>query len=366
MFPSQNVHYIRHYNVGYGDVNYPRSTEYKNRYTDLADRSKSPYLLRNSINAKSSQGNPASDAYDSLLNASMDRIDRPQQFRSESNPPATATNIGINRNPYAPIREIHATNDPSILRDFDSKRSAEHPYYQPAVNSLKQEQERKPILPQVIVPDVAAINLSSTANSNENQQAIEAANKVEENEIQKLNQKDSQQSYATNSQGRDADRDEWVMLMKHQTKVADLAEKREVADRKLRSQKYKEDLDYQTQFKNGKMTMEKNARKKDLDLVNLRNVELDKLERERLAKEKEYKEITRKEYDKQIAEQCPYGVSTVKQTSSKHLLEDDTKSRYSNQRDSSDDPFYLQDLNRRRYCQVFFDNDSMLLETRRR
>lgn len=35
MFPSQNVHYIGHYNVGYAKIKYPKQTEYRLKYTNV-------------------------------------------------------------------------------------------------------------------------------------------------------------------------------------------------------------------------------------------------------------------------------------------------------------------------------------------
>ncbi len=375
MFPGQNVHYIRHYNVGYVPGNFQPNTEYRYKYSPSSlEQQKSPY-----------QPEKAHDPFPDRYVSSYEYRNNAAKNRGESLPPpplpepAAIAHDPANYSPYYADRAAPAQEQRTVPYVPRSKlvQMAEQAAYNNQPPTAGETEEAKVQSQQ---PE-AKENAPPEAKFEPNVQ-VQGPPKVEEEAAQ------TSDPLPAEASKEDIDRppqpepvpvpaapdeketkcedeirppepeyepepkpekDDWAAVMKRQTAANAQRSKQEEDERRARKQQYKAALDLQLQFKSERATYEKQVRARAKELAAVRNSELEKLDRERAERERQMKEMTRQEYDRELEERkALYGGRRGLNLT----VDAASPPKESPSPDAPPFPFYFQDMNRQRFQRV--------------
>lgn len=125
----------------------------------------------------------------------------------------------------------------------------------------------------------------------------------------------------------------------------------------IRARKYKQYLDEQMKLINEKKTYELNIRNRTREIAVLRSVELEQQQKQKAMQERRLKEITKKTYDEQIAEQRKLYDYAKRIGSISVSIRNPREGKMEFNKPIANEekvhpPFFLQDLNLKRYKEV--------------
>ena len=267
MFPDQNVHYIKNFNIGYQGVNYIKSTEYNNKFkydqgkAIIALESSSPKHKKRMSTLQNPNGYdfPPSKAetvpaYTASL-PSQDNRGRP--YYPESIPP-------LDEDP--PSASLPMKMDPQLLiRDQAAEQPMEYP----------------PDVPQ----DYSAPS-----------QPLEVP---EENHYQSATVDIPPLSIP--QAGKEIE-DQWSKLVKHQSRAAETDRTNIDSQKRVNTINYKEELDRQIQYKSQKKGVAQTLKAQELQSAKDWQQEMTRQDKTKQDETKRLQELTKQFYDKQISE----------------------------------------------------------------
>jgi len=315
---------MRHYNIGYAGVHYNQVTEYNNKYSVLGKKTKA-MLDHNANTSERSLLEREHFATNSSEHIALEESRNEMQLRHDNRP---AHFRKKESNPYSHARNEHNN---SLADELDSLHNA----------SLVAKDDRM-INKSVIEPQLPPINPGIDAEKPSIRPKSEfGVHPLPETKVPDATNSVEQIMMGPGKEDRKRPSDEWAQIIRQQAKSIETNAKKEENERQVRVKQYRNMLDMQLQEKKDQVVQEKVAKVRAKEYVSQHNAELDKLEKERLMQEREFKALTRKEYDRQIAEQkasaraVKYPVSTHNPVTA-----------------FDEDPFFLQDTNRVRFREV--------------
>ncbi len=326
MFPDHNVHYIRHYNVGYSPLNIKASSEYRYRYSPTNPPRPEPRI------------NPPVPDYQ-------------KQFLSNSFDCGVPVTSPKERNPYSDTRRIGCSDNPGLARELDAGRVRDQslelrqPIEETAQNFAATTagrdvlEDRKEAVPE---PPVRMEEKRDEPPPPAGNRVLPAGGESESNAVI-----------------RDPYDEKWAALLRSQDIEEEHIALKEEKEHWMRTQRYRAVLDQQLRLREERSAFERRAKSRDRHLAVLRNSELEKLELEHDAKERQLKEVTRKEYDREIEERRRmYGnwASSTRNATGKRVGDyfrlKSGAIRDENSTKEQTAPFYLLDVNKQRFRKV--------------
>ena len=305
MFPTENVHYNKHYNVGYTGVNLNKDTEYRLRFAEksaprgaVIDAVAYPREPEGSVDYAYDQN--SSREYRTVDTRQADPMKEPVAYEGRMEAAAKMDN-----GRFMPEHEIKKTE--FVPERIEPAHIPRNPSFHASPVDHYMEEVKKEAEPVKVEPEIRLEPVSAAVPEVEVKRELMMAEPE-----RKKSESPPPPSLPTNK-----------------------ASYHEGMERKIRASKYRGYLDLQMELKKEKSEYDKYTRGKDQEMAKLRNTELKRLEKEWYQHERDFKNSLAKDYEKQIAEQ-------------KHV----TAAKDSSPSTGPVDSFYPTDINQKRYFNV--------------
>lgn len=273
MFPDQNIHYNKNYNVGYQGVNYIKATEYNNRFK--YDSGKARIALEGNVSRQKRRMTTIQEPSGYDL--------RPQKIEP---PPMYAASLPSQDNRQVPYY-------PESLPPMDEA---------PPSSGLDRKMDQQ----QLIIDD----QIRSKEEENLREQMAMQPPRREE-----LQREDLPREMSDKIQGpplvaynpqpdlpRKAKEDQWDLMVKEQVKAAETERANLEARKKANTLTYKEELDRQMQYKKQRKVEAVGVKAREMQMAKEWQEEQERVNKNKQDDARKVQEATRDYYERQINE----------------------------------------------------------------
>jgi hypothetical protein len=293
MFPDQNLHYIKNFQIGFPGVSYVKGSEYRNRFkydqgkAIIALEASSPgqYKRHSMLQENSSYSRRAGKAEtlppyaESLPSQDMRRGSYPESVPPEDEAPPSSAVREQNR-------RLDLLNRPAEDPKPDQLGGAgmREPV-QPA-----EAQEYRELRAQAEIPE---------PRDERERRAQPEGNEFKgegdgEGEVQRAGKAD------VTKQRQEQEEDEWRRLVRRQAQAAEDARAKETATRRANAELYKEELEKQMREKAQKKEQVHSQRQQEQQRTKDWMQEMAKQDQQKKTNDRQLQELTRQYYDQQI------------------------------------------------------------------